>query len=383
MFLSYQKNNLVNLVNTVVKGCGGKNTYPILDKKLAEEISQAKNVVLLVIDALGADVLQKLSEKSILRHNHIMTLNSVFPPTTAAAITTILTGLTPKEHGVTAWYMNMKEYGSIVALLPYRTKHGEHLVFKKNLKKIAAERSLLDSVSRKKYTVLRKGLLSSPYNHIYKAKNTKFVGYQTLHSMFSHLRNIVKKEKGKKYIYSYWGEFDTCCHDYGKNSKKSMRHLKNIEKELSTFLKKIKGTNTLMLITADHGQMETEEKKVIFLNDHPQLNECLTIPISGEVRSVYCYVRPTKVKQFEDYVRKNLGHCVELHSLGTLIKQGFFGQGKEHPKFRERVGDYVLIAKENYIIKDVLEGRKKDFDIGNHGGISKQEMEIPLIKIKV
>ena len=45
----------------------------------------------------------------------------------------------------------------------------------------------------------------------------------------------------------------------------------------------------------------------------------------------------------------------------------------------ERTGDYVLVMKKSYIIKDFLPNEKTDFQKGNHGGLSEDEMLVPLI----
>jgi hypothetical protein len=36
--------------------------------------------------------------------------------------------------------------------------------------------------------------------------------------------------------------------------------------------------------------------------------------------------------------------------------------------------------KENYLLKDKIE-KRKEFHVGNHGGVSKEEMLVPLIVI--
>ena len=43
----------------------------------------------------------------------------------------------------------------------------------------------------------------------------------------------------------------------------------------------------------------------------------------------------------------------------------------------------ALILKENYVIKDILLDQYLKIHIGNHGGLSKQEMLVPLIVINV
>jgi hypothetical protein len=55
---------------------------------------------------------------------------------------------------------------------------------------------------------------------------------------------------------------------------------------------------------------------------------------------------------------------------------------RPEPRLFDRIGDYVLIMKENYIIKDFVLGETEKFHIGNHGGVSKEEMLVPLIVIE-
>jgi hypothetical protein len=57
--------------------------------------------------------------------------------------------------------------------------------------------------------------------------------------------------------------------------------------------------------------------------------------------------------------------------------------GKPHPKLQDRVGDFVLIMKEGYVLKDALMDDVVDFCEGYHGGVSKEEMWVPLSIIRM
>jgi hypothetical protein len=61
-----------------------------------------------------------------------------------------------------------------------------------------------------------------------------------------------------------------------------------------------------------------------------------------------------------------------------LIKKGYFGLFRPNSRLKDRIGDYVLIMKENYIFKDEMPGEEVNYYIGNHGGVSKEEMFVPL-----
>jgi hypothetical protein len=49
---------------------------------------------------------------------------------------------------------------------------------------------------------------------------------------------------------------------------------------------------------------------------------------------------------------------------------------------RERVGDYTLVMKANWTIKDWLPGEKHHTVIGVHGGVTEAEMMVPLVVVQ-
>lgn len=142
--------------------------------------------------------------------------------------------------------------------------------------------------------------------------------------------------------------------------------------------------DTTVIITADHGIKDMDEEKIIKLKDHPKLKEMLVMPLTGERRFTYAYVKPGKEKYFEDYFRTKLDKYCHLFKSKDLLKRGYFGRFKVHKDFLDRVGDYTIIMKENYGMKDSLDYKKKkvSFDIGAHGGLSKEELYVPVIVIK-
>ncbi len=74
-----------------------------------------------------------------------------------------------------------------------------------------------------------------------------------------------------------------------------------------------------------------------------------------------------------------MGHAFNCLSYDELVKQEFFGLFTPHPRLFDRVGDYLLIAKENYMLREDLLGEERETLIGHHGGVSEQEMFVPLI----
>src|SRR4051812_17482245 len=99
----YDGGSLVNLMASIVDGCGGAARHPPLGALPPAELSSARNVVLLIVDGLGDFYLRRRGAGSALAAGRRSPMTSVFPPTTASAITTSYTGATPLEHGLTGW----------------------------------------------------------------------------------------------------------------------------------------------------------------------------------------------------------------------------------------------------------------------------------------
>ena len=211
-------------------------------------------------------------------------------------------------------------------------------------------------------------------------KKAKRLSYKNLNGFFKQINNALNSTNSRKYIFAYWPKFDSLSHKHGIESKQSENHFKTLEKRLNVLIKKLKNDTTL-IITSDHGFISTEQERVIKLEDHPKLKECLTMPFCGDSRVIYCYVHPSKTKQFEDYLKHNLSKYCDFYKSQELIDKNYFGLFEPNPKLFDRVGDYVLICKENYIIKDLLENEERDDNIGHHSGISEDEMLVPLIVV--
>src|ERR1051325_1767697 len=116
----YAGGSLVNLVATLVAARGGKALHePLRDFTVDAEV---RNLVLLIIDGLGDNYLARRGAGSELARRRRRALTSVFPSTTASAITTSYTGCTPLEHGLTGWFTYFGRAGCVSAALPFRSR---------------------------------------------------------------------------------------------------------------------------------------------------------------------------------------------------------------------------------------------------------------------
>ena len=122
MLPDYAGGSLVNLMASLVEACGGTPRHTVLRNFFA---SEARNVILLIVDGLGERFLARHGAGGELARRRRAAITSVFPSTTASAITTSYTGRSPLEHGLTGWFTYFGEAGFVAAPLPFRSP-GDH-----------------------------------------------------------------------------------------------------------------------------------------------------------------------------------------------------------------------------------------------------------------
>lgn len=377
----YNGGSIVNLMASIGDVYAWKSPYKQLRYLPSKELKGGKNIVLLLIDGLGYEYILKYGagNKILCKDKIKAKITSVFPSSTASAATAIMTGEGAKEHGITGWYTYLKEIGAVTTLLPFKTRAGGEPLKKLGIKasEVVNCQSFFNKIKAQSYSLVNQSLKDSEY-YLHSSRGAKKLYYRNITDFIGKLNSTIRKNNSKKYIYGYWPKFDSLSHDYGLNNNKTIRHFQLLDKKLNEFLGLIKNTDTKVIITADHGMVDT---RMIKLADHPKLQKTLVLPLCGDHRTVFCYVHPFKKAQFENYVKNDLSDYCKLYRSEDLIKKNIWGIFKANENLLDRVGDYTLIMKDNYAIADRLPGENKASLMGNHGGLSKEEMYVPLIVI--
>lgn len=381
---NYKNGSIVNLMSSIRMACGAKTSIyePLADFDLAK-LAQ-KNIILIIIDGLGYEYLIKNGQGSFL-YNHLQRkITSVFPATTAAAMTSYSTGLAPQQHGLTGWFMYLKEVGAIIMPLPFATRAGWMQLELGGIKyqDIYNEKSVFSGLTTTSFSIKHKKYINSK-SFLAMNQGAKKLFFTKVNGFFRQINKAVKLNNERRFVMAYWSKLDSLFHQEGTEGVKAEKHFWELDKKISLLAQSVKNRNTIIIVSADHGLMNTiKEDQVIHLKDHPKLAETLILPFSGDSRAVYCYVRPDKVKQFEKYATTNLKKYCVMHKSVNLIKDNYFGLFEPNEKLKDRIGDYTLIMKDNYIMRDSVLGEKRSNFTGHHGGMSKEEMFVPLVVIE-
>jgi hypothetical protein len=190
--------------------------------------------------------------------------------------------------------------------------------------------------------------------------------------------------KHKRLIWVYYGGIDGLSHRHGPDSEQAEAEFHDFtETMVSEFFEKIDaavGSDTLMILLADHGQLTTRKDPHFELVNHEGLTRCLHMSPTGENRLAYLYVKPGQGAAVEEYLEKTWPGAFTVFSSSRLLDAGLFGPGTPAPTARDRLGDLTVITHQDAYL---WWAAKENPLIGRHGGLSAEEMLVPLMAVRL
>lgn len=376
----YSGGGFVNLIASLAAACGARPRHATLAALPPESLSKARNVVLVILDGLGDSYLMRHGALGALGKHRRGAISAVFPSTTASAITTSFTGATPLEHGLTGWFTYFGEAGRVAAPLPFRSRGDNASLRARGLAPSAlfTEPPIFDALGVRSIVVSWHEIVHSDYNrhHCGRAERR---AYASLEGFVLEVERAVKSGTERKFVYAYWPAFDTLAHKHGVASAEVASHFALLDGAFGELLSRLAGTDSIVVATADHGFVDSGPAESHALESAPGLSALLKFPLCGERRVVFCHVQEGRAAEFMQRARDWLGDRAEVRASRELAEEGWFGPGREHPRFAERIGDVALLMREHHTVKDWVAGEPRHLHIGNHGGASADEMHIPLV----
>lgn len=400
----YGPYRLSNIPGTIVSAL----TPEVLPDTLPEDVmtglaGKYDKVVMILVDGLGWENFERQRAKDaflrrLLERGKALKLATQFPSTTACNVTTMNTGADVSRHGIFEWFYYEPKVGEMISPLLY--SYGKCIHERGSLKceKGVRPADIYPSCSIYK-TLENHGVSCYAFQDIEYAiseysdmvfEGSKRKGFLTLSDGLVNLADVVINEPAKAYYYFYYDKIDSISHMYGPNSKEA-------EAETDLFFAalerifwdrvKDKVDKTLFILTADHGQTTIKPDRCVYLNlEIPGFENYLDRSKSGEplvpagsCRDMFLYVKEGYLDDVIKLLRDKLRDIAVVYRTSELVKEGYFIEPYVSEALAGRLGNLVILPFDGecvwWYVKDMF---KVDF-LGHHGGLTKEEMEIPFM----
>ena len=382
-------------------------TFPDYDNsnmELAKEVANGygkliggkkKRRFLLFIDGLGYDLLKSAISnsnqlKKLSSEIEVKKISSLFPSFTPTVFTSIDSGKTPAEHGIIGSPLPVRDYGMMKNLfnLPW-IQSTDEFSGKSEANPIFPKSDTLLKMGRKKgfMYIQREDIIKNDLNS-YLFSKINYTGYISFDDFIFQSMDIAESDLYKT-VYSYIPDIDHAQHMYAKSSKHALGITTlMIERLMEKLLPKLKNNGWELLISSDHGQISANYKDVNRFSPKSEAMKYLRNEPWGLYRFIFFDAAEGLSEKFEKSFNKTFGKNFVLYNSDDAIKSGLFGKNKVSDSLRYRFGTHIAIPKGNNILyykypggKDYIGGKEGDTYLsGHHGGLSKEEMEIPSLK---
>ncbi len=387
MRLDYER-SLLGLINSIVSKFGVVPLHKPLPKEyLGPKFESAKRVVMILIDAMGYNTALNLCQDSNFKYiGKPKKISSIFPSTTVNVITTLATAASPIEHGMLGYILYLKEFGTLANMIDFSPigMPRDTLISRganpSNFLDVSTIYESLRNYGANPLIIIPSSIKESGLAQIHD-RGAAVHDYFDIIDMMVKIRSNLEAEKFS-YIYAYWPTVDKMGHIYGPNSEEYIEESKLVLETFEDIVyerlpDKLKD-DTVFIITADHGQIHTPWQHEYHIKSEDKFVSTLQILPSGEPRVMYLYTKDPQ-KTIEEGERK-FGANVEFFPSLDLLNDGLFGPGIPNPKSIMRIGDLIAIPSGDYSFVIEYTGNEHQMK-GKHGGLSEEEIDIPLFVV--
>jgi predicted AlkP superfamily pyrophosphatase or phosphodiesterase len=338
-------------------------TRTALPAWMPEAVRAARQVVLLVVDGLGWNQLET--------RRHLMPaiagmggtrITTVAPSTTATALTSITTGLTPGEHGVIGYRVDLS--GDVVNMLRWATVKGDSRRAHPPSQVQPFPAFLGQSVP----VVSRTELEGSGFTAAHMS-GARHAGWRAASSLAVEVGRQLSA--GEPFVYAYYDGVDKIAHErgFGEFYDAEVRTADRIVADVLDVLP----AGAALLVTADHGQVDVGPRHF------PPADDVLRLVHhqSGEGRFRWLHARPGASDDLLAVAREIHGDVAWVHSREEIIAAGWFGSTVSGP-IASRLGDVALVARDDVAFDEPDDTGPYSL-VCRHGSLTADEMYVPLL----
>lgn len=400
---SYCFSNIPATIEYLLTGSTPQPTLPL--DVLGNLSTHYDRIILFFVDAFGWNQFERFAESSpmlkmALDEGVVSKLTSQFPSTTAAHVTCIHTGLPVGQSGVFEWNYYEPLVDEIISPLLFSYAGDKYQ--RDTLRQSTIASSHFFPRQTFYHTLQARGIpshilqyqayIASTYSEIV-FRGANIHPYHNAQDALEQAADLLLATKNSPgYYFLYFDRIDVTSHHYGpystQTSETATSFLQTLEK---FFYNKVHGKvgKTLLLLTADHGQVDVNPRITTYLNRrYPKIEHYLKtnrkgnllVP-GGSARDMFLYIRDKYVDQVVTDLRKLLAGRAEVYRTQELIEQQFFGPQPLSQVLLSRLGNVVVLPYKYESVWWYESGKFEMHFQGHHGGLTPEEMEIPFLAL--
>lgn len=389
--------NFKDIPGTVLSAFGIDHQQDRL--KFSDDINRDyQNVILVMLDNFGwnlferhyskLDFFKKYAEKT-----KVDKIFSQFPSSTTVHVTTLYTGLPVYEHLLYDWFMYSSNLNKSISPFMYSSLTDyEYKPLEIEAKEILPLGHFHNALSKNGVRVdilLEKAYEKSPFNSFYtNNEEVNIYPYRNILEAFVHARDKIKAGSTKQFFHFYHEWVDTNSHNHGPYSEVVDDTVDSFFVQLDKYLiSHIQGSNTLVMICADHGQLDVSKTEIIYLDYDQRLCNMLALDadgnhfVLGSSRAVFLKVKEEDlIPVVKEHLHEKYGDRLNAYTYHELAETGMMG-----PKGKEQslsfCGDVIVLPKRGQSVWWDFDGKQARNKKGMHGGNDVDEMTVPFIRV--
>lgn len=399
LFPAYADYCFANVPDTVMSllDAGGRRPLPA-DVFDGVDTSVGR-VVLVLVDGYGLDSWKRdRSEHHFLgeltERGTVTPLTSTYPSETAAAITTLETATLPCEHGLIGWnvYEPATDH-SVIGLSGEIKVDGRTGADSAETGRPSNTPGIASEVAEDTEPLYPMMADVGVDVHRLQPFDTDSEGltqhtYDELDEFGARLATVTETADPSSYVYGYLPHIDHVSHEHGTQSDEFQTVLGAVCDQLRTFLDTLDtavARDTLLLVAADHGHVDTVPEENIDLSNIETVVDNLRryddgtpVKLSGSPRNVHLQLQDGTIEE----TREALSHLdAQIRTRQEALDQELFGDRKPSRRFVRRCGDLVVTHRNRGVWFGDVEARELGY-VGMHGGLHPSEMLVPFAAIR-
>lgn len=337
----------------------------------------ARSAIVVLVDGLGRGNLTARAGHARFLMSHLAkkdAVRTVFPSTTATAVTSLLTGVDAGIHGIVGYRARVP--GTLSApnqLKGWETDGLDPLTWQRAEPLIERE----VAAGRPCFFVSKPAYAHSGFTRAV-ARGSTFVAGATPEERLEAAAGLATEHPGAL-VYAYLPELDTIGHSRGWESDPWTAGLERVDAALRR-LHDTASPGVGIVVTADHGMVDVPRERHVLLGEGDELLDEVEL-VAGEPRVLQLYTAAGAADRVAARWRARESVRSWVMTRDEAVAAGLFGP-RVDADLLPRIGDVLIAARGTVAYyDDRLVEKKAQKMIGQHGSLTDQERIVPLIRL--